>query len=205
MTDPGQTRNEQAEDDTDPDAMAEPADREPHDPAACDVSHCHAKKHQGRAGDTCTLPAGWGTDHVGLGRCKLHGGNTPGQRRRALTQAAEEDAQSVLAHHGLAPVEDPVSELGRLASSALAMTEALAERVNALQDIRYDGTGPVGEQLRAEVQLYERFLDRSGRFLDVLAKHRREQEGGDPEQVLDRVVEGLLAIGDAAAQRRAAA
>lgn len=27
-----------------------------------------------RAGGGCTRPAGWGTDHVGTGRCKLHGG-----------------------------------------------------------------------------------------------------------------------------------
>jgi hypothetical protein len=26
------------------------------------------------AGGPCELPAGWGTDHVGEGRCKLHGG-----------------------------------------------------------------------------------------------------------------------------------
>lgn len=27
-----------------------------------------------RHGEPCGLPAGWGTDHVGDGRCKLHGG-----------------------------------------------------------------------------------------------------------------------------------
>jgi len=26
-------------------------------------------------GDMCALKAGWGTDHVGVGACKLHGGN----------------------------------------------------------------------------------------------------------------------------------
>lgn len=107
----------------------------------------------------------------------------------------------MLAHHGLTAVEDPLNELGRLASSSLAMTEALAERVNALRDIRYDGTGPVGEQLRAEVQLYERFLDRSGRLLDVLAKHQANREG-DPDGAVERAVAGLLALGDAAARRR---
>lgn len=25
----------------------------------------------------CSLPAGWGTDHVGVGRCRLHGGSVP--------------------------------------------------------------------------------------------------------------------------------
>lgn len=29
-------------------------------------------------GDDCGLPAGWGTDHVGSGACKHHGGASPG-------------------------------------------------------------------------------------------------------------------------------
>src|SRR5689334_21056250 len=28
-----------------------------------------------KSGGRCTQPAGWGTDHVGSGACKLHGGN----------------------------------------------------------------------------------------------------------------------------------
>lgn len=31
-----------------------------------------------RDGDPCQLPAGWGTTHVGSGRCKLHGGESTG-------------------------------------------------------------------------------------------------------------------------------
>lgn len=34
---------------------------------------CGAGKRDG-SGDNCSLPAGWGTDHVGEGKCKLHGG-----------------------------------------------------------------------------------------------------------------------------------
>jgi hypothetical protein len=33
---------------------------------------CNAKT---RSGTPCQRPAGWGTQHVGNGRCKLHGGN----------------------------------------------------------------------------------------------------------------------------------
>ncbi len=35
---------------------------------------CGAKT---RAGTPCKQPHGWGTDHLGEGRCKLHGGATP--------------------------------------------------------------------------------------------------------------------------------
>lgn len=34
---------------------------------------CGGKK---RHGGECQRPAGWGTDHAGTGRCKLHGGGT---------------------------------------------------------------------------------------------------------------------------------
>jgi hypothetical protein len=80
------------------------------------------------------------------------------------------DAAAILAHEGLTRVVDPVAELAKLATEAWAMKDALAARVNALDSIRYEGSGPGGEQLRAEVALYERALDRSGKFLEVLAK-----------------------------------
>jgi hypothetical protein len=35
---------------------------------------CNQPKRQG-SGELCTRPAGWGTQHVGTGPCKLHGGN----------------------------------------------------------------------------------------------------------------------------------
>lgn len=44
---------------------------------------CNSRKRQGEG--LCTRPAGWGTDHPGQGRCKLHGGvlrkRGPGPRR----------------------------------------------------------------------------------------------------------------------------
>lgn len=42
-------------------------------------SKCGARKRDG-SDDPCGLPAGWGTDHVGDGRCKLHGGNAGAPR-----------------------------------------------------------------------------------------------------------------------------
>lgn len=35
-------------------------------------NYCGVKKRQGEG--TCRRPAGWGTNHVGTGACKLHGG-----------------------------------------------------------------------------------------------------------------------------------
>lgn len=48
---------------------------------------CGAKKRDG-SGDPCRRPAGWGTDHLGFGTCKLHGGSTPNAGRHAITLEA---------------------------------------------------------------------------------------------------------------------
>src|SRR3954449_11898711 len=42
---------------------------------------CGAHLHGGEG--TCRLPAGHGTDHVGWGPCRKHGGNTATARRHA--------------------------------------------------------------------------------------------------------------------------
>jgi hypothetical protein len=42
------------------------------------------------AGRPCHRPAGWGTDHAGYGRCKLHGGKTPTHLKAAQRQQAEQ-------------------------------------------------------------------------------------------------------------------
>lgn len=43
---------------------------------ARDRALCGAKKRSAEGG-LCTRPAGWGTDHSGVGRCKFHGGRNP--------------------------------------------------------------------------------------------------------------------------------
>lgn len=51
-----------------------------------DSRYCGAKKRQGEG--TCKRPAGWGTEHPGTGRCKLHGGNNrskPGNKNAVTT------------------------------------------------------------------------------------------------------------------------
>lgn len=47
-----------------------------------DFPRCGAKN---RSGQPCGQKAGWGTDHVGKGRCKLHGGLTPVKHGRYST------------------------------------------------------------------------------------------------------------------------
>jgi hypothetical protein len=47
---------------------------------------CGARK---KNGDTCRLYAGQGTPHLGIGRCKHHGGMTPNHMKNAAIQEAQ--------------------------------------------------------------------------------------------------------------------
>ena len=44
---------------------------------------CGAKKV---SGGKCTMAAGWGTNHYGYGKCKLHGGSTPTHSRLDVSE-----------------------------------------------------------------------------------------------------------------------
>lgn len=50
---------------------------------------CGANRKQGRG--PCTQRAGWGTPHLGLGPCKLHGGCAPGVVQKYEREAAMAD------------------------------------------------------------------------------------------------------------------
>jgi hypothetical protein len=118
----------------------------------------------------CTFVAGWGTDHVGVGRCRLHGGNTRNQRAAAHAQQAEQKARALLANLDVVSVDNPFAALGRLAGQVVAWQETIAGIVNELGErVRYEGAAG-NEQLRAEIALYERAMDRCGQVLGMIAR-----------------------------------
>lgn len=144
-----------------PGVMTVPLPPEGHDGALCG-----AKKRQSEG--TCTQVAGWGTDHVGDGPCKLHGGNTKAHRSAADVRQVETGARRALADLGVTtPVTDPLLELQRLAGEIVAFKDALRSMVERLNSVRYDG--PVGEQIRGEIVVYERAMDRAARVLRDMA------------------------------------
>jgi hypothetical protein len=113
--------------------------------------------------------------------CWVHGG-AAGQVRRAAArrlevEQVEADVNAVLGVEGVAPISDPLEELSLLAAEVVAFRRALAQRVNALQSIRFTAAGSGAEMLRAELGLLERAQDRSGRLLALLVSSGyRERE-----------------------------
>jgi len=62
--------------------------------------------------DYCALPAGWGTDHPGAGRCKLHGGSRNPSRYSALWR--ERMKEIAIQTMETEPDADPLDLLGEL-------------------------------------------------------------------------------------------
>lgn len=124
--------------------------------------HCGAKLRQ--SDGTCSRVAGWGTDHLGFGPCRTHGGNTKNHKTAALRKQAER----TLADLNAPPVDNPLTELARITGQVVAWKDGLADKVNDLTSLRYSTDG--GEQLRAEVALFERALDRCEKFLTAMAR-----------------------------------
>jgi hypothetical protein len=104
---------------------------------------------------TCTRPAGWGTDHPGVGHCKWHGGSTTNQRKAAR----KEMAARALAELGAEPVPtDPIRGLVDALASANADLIALNTLVAALPA----PTDALG--VHPLVELRERAIDRLARI-----------------------------------------
>ncbi|NBB84970.1 MAG: hypothetical protein GVY12_01945 [Bacteroidetes bacterium] len=96
-------------------------------------SHLPSQPPGPPAGDGyCAQKAGWGTDHVGQGRCKLHGGATPIKHGRY--SVIERESIRDLADHFLdddAPL-DVLPELAQVRALLTDYVNRYAEIVDAL-------------------------------------------------------------------------
>lgn len=157
---------------------------------------------------TCERQAGAGTDHKGYGRCSWHGGCSPSGSQSAAGERIMGDALKVLYRHDASPVADPLEALQRLAGRALALEAAIGETVNALVEIRYEDEHSA-EQLRAEVTVLERAMDRCGKLLVDIAKLNIEERLArvterQAQMAMDAMLAAMGEMGMSAEQQREA-
>ena len=109
----------------------------------------------------------------------------------------QEQAAKLLYQRDAAPVTDPLTALQKLAGQAVAWMDIIGDLVNGLRNsLRYeDAKG--AEQLRSEVALMERGMDRTGKLLVDIAKLNiegrlagvRQQTADMLERALDAALE----------------
>lgn len=150
---------------------------------------CGAKT---RAGGTCAQRAMFGG-----ARCRYHGGAIKRVRAAAQRRLAEQKATRAIEREGIAPLGDPVEMLRSLAAEAVALKDYFSGRLRELEALRYQGN--TGEQLRSEVALYERALDRSQKFLHDLAKLGLDERQVRVSEAQVVIFAGVIARGLAAA------
>ena len=139
--------------------------------------------------------------------CTGHGGNLPnirkGAARAELEQKLTEHLAMIMQGKGallISPerIGDPLAELLVAAAEVKALKEIMREKVAGLiseERMRY-GHKTAGEQLRAEILLYERALDRYVKILIEISKLRIEDRlAGVQEataQMLERALDSAL-------------
>ncbi|MCW2831124.1 MAG: hypothetical protein JWP31_1816 [Aeromicrobium sp.] len=148
---------------------------------------------------TCGLPAGWGTEHKGIGRCRKHLGNTRNHVESARRQQTMALAAEYLDNPDAMPMRDVGDAMLRLATRVEMAVDAVGARVNDLTAMRYSADGAGTEQVRGEVQVwvqliarFESLLKNIGQLkLDERRVQLSEDQGALIVQALEQVFTAL--------------
>lgn len=197
----------------------------PHDSDA--LRWCGARTRPGAKFATCRRPAGWGTPHVGEGKCKLHGGLTPVKSGR-YSSVKHERLRTLIEEQ--AAHDDPLNTLPELAAARALFVDFIErydETTAALLAWHADWQAtrrPIPEDLKLAfervVDEYENRLREDGesteKELEAVAASRKFiahmrglEQGGKPHTVLDlsdayRIVGEVTKIAERIEKARAA-
>lgn len=167
-----------------------------------DDVRCTAKSKQ--RGERCKQRVKQHDLDRGITVCHYHGAPLPQVQAAAERRTPEAKARAYLEKNGYEPLTDPVKVLADLAGEAVAMKDYFRSQIDQL---RYEHRA--GEQLRAEVALYERAMDRCVKVLtDIMrlgiAERRARIEEAQAVMML-QIFNTVLGRMDLPAQKRALA
>jgi hypothetical protein len=130
-----------------------------------DTLRCGAKTQPNRGGKPCRR-----YPRIGTNRCPRHGGSSPQVQAKARQHVLQGKALVQLARMDTAPpVNDPLNALARIAGEITRWKDLMAQHVADLKVVAYSSLEG-GEQIKGEVLLYERALDRTVAVLAAIAK-----------------------------------
>ena len=141
--------------------------------------------------------------------CHAHGGRTRQAKQAAAIRLVEAEAARTASLLNAPPVTDPLTALAELAGQVLAWRDLLAAKVEEMTSYGYENY-KAGEQLKTDVALFERAMDRCVFTLAAIARLRIDERLAKIEQkkidlVADALAATLAELGiDQAVQHQAA-
>ncbi len=161
-----------------------------------DHTTCDAKT---RSGNPCQLRAGWGTDHVGEGRCKFHGGRTPrgadSPHFRHGHRSAYFDPSTIV---GFDEWEREIGPTFQLERDLLAMIYVAREKLLSGEPIQVMTNG-VPVELVPDPDYLTRCLERVSRSWERMVK-RHEGETIHVKLAQPEILKAFRAVGEAVAR-----
>lgn len=158
------------------------------------TARCAGKSRPDLAGKPCRA---WAVQ--GATVCRMHGGASKQAKTKAKERLLEREVLSTaarLAGAGKAPtIDNALEALAKLAGEILSVKDLFRERLADLDGNSWRYSGQGAEQLRAEVALYERAMDRSVSVLGTISRLKiderlariQEEQGQAVVTVLSRV------------------
>lgn len=126
----------------------------------------------------------------GSKRCRFHGGASPSVKAKAERARVEGELRELATTLAAPPVDNPLEALSTLAGEVAAWKNFLAGKLAELNTLRYSGEH--AEQIRGEVVLYERALDRTVSVLTAIARLNIDERLAAIGEVQAAMLEGAL-------------
>ena len=123
--------------------------------------------------------------------CMMHGGRASHVKAKAALRLLELEAEAVVSRLDVGPVDNPLLELKKLAGRTLAWEQLFEQKRKEITEWRYTH-GASGEQLRAEVSVVERAMDRCAHILVAIAKLNLDERLVRLEESKAALVEQLI-------------
>lgn len=151
----------------------------------------------------CKQPAGHGTDHVGYGRCKKHGGNTSNGKKAAAKLMAENLAHAYGLPRDIDPQEALLEELNRTAGHVgyLEQLVAAIEEEDLHGEVGTSGSSEGKTYLaKSEPHVLIHMYQTERKMLERIAKscieagieERKVQIAEEQGKLFAQVVQGIL-------------
>lgn len=146
-----------------------------------------------RDDDPCKLPAGYGTDHVGQGRCKFHGGSSHIKHGR-YSRIDRPRIAALMTELGADPdpfnLEPEVVLLRALVLDYIERYDTLTEALlDWHEDWKVNGVGSGKPRQVIDILAVSKFIAEIGSLVDKI--HKQKQEGAISLAALDRVLEQM--------------